>query len=87
MTTEQEPIQEAAQQLDPGGSLLGLFDKVSFSERIAKIRYGLKQPEDSGDYKWAIFELKRFMSPTAAVVVPTIALLILVSFAALTPPA
>ena len=86
MTTEQEPIQEAAQQLDPGGSLLGLFDTVSFRERIAKIRYGLKQPEDSGDYKWAIFELKRFMSPTAAVVVPMIALLLLVIFAALNHP-
>lgn len=83
-----EQIEEAVdegQGLDPGHSLLDLFEKMTFREKIAKIRFGLKQPPETGAYKWAKLEMQRMLSPVAAVVVPIIALLLLVAFAALTP--
>jgi hypothetical protein len=73
--------------LNPARALMSLFDKLSLRERIAKIRFGLKQPKDSGDYKWAVVECQRFASPVAAIVVPTLAVIMLVVFGAMSGPA
>lgn len=80
MNEEFEQVEEI-QELNPEHSLLELFEELTFFERIDKIKFGLKQPKETGAYKWARFELKRLLSPLAGVVVPTLILLLLVTFA------
>lgn len=82
------PVEEATQvELNPEQALLGLFNNLTLREKFAKIRFGLKQPKDSGAYKWAMIECQRLASPVAAVVVPVIAMLILAVFGAMSGPA
>lgn len=83
MNEEFEQLEEFEElrELNPEHSLMELFEKLTFFERIDKIKFGLTQPKETGDYKWAKFELKRFMSPVAGVIVPMIILLLLVTFA------
>ena len=82
---EEVPFAEEMRELDPEHTLLNLFEHISFKEKIARIKFGLKQPVETGAYKWAKLEMRRFLSPIAGVVVPTVALLLLVAFAAMTP--
>jgi len=62
-------------------SLLDLFEKLSFSEYVEKIRTGIKEPKWTGDYKWAKFEITRLWSPFSAIFVPLFVLLILCTLA------
>ncbi len=62
-----------------------LFDKLSFREKWAKVRYGLKQPKESGEYKWAALQVRRLVSPAAAILVPSLAMLLLVALAGMAP--
>ncbi|MCX7592096.1 MAG: terpene cyclase/mutase family protein [Kiritimatiellae bacterium] len=54
-----------------------MFRELSFGEKIRKVFYGLKQPKDSGDYKYAKFQLMRMWAPVSAVVVPVIGVILL----------
>jgi len=78
---------EVAEELSdvPYHDIMELFDTLSFKEKWAKIREGLKQPPESGAYKFAKLEMTRLWSPVAAVVVPIIALLLMAVLAAMTP--
>ncbi len=65
--------------------MMGLFEKLTFREKIQKVLYGLKQPKESGDYKWAKLQVRRLISPAAAVLVPSLALLLMVALAGMAP--
>ena len=67
--------------------MMELFDELSFSEKWAKVSEGLKQPQDSGDYKWAKFQVKRLWAPACAIVVPFILIFTVGLLAAFTPEA
>jgi len=77
MNEENEEIYEEVREHD----LLELFEKLSFRERVAKIAYGLKQPKETGDYKWAKLQIIRLWAPFSAVLVPVLALVLLTLFA------
>lgn len=66
--------------------LMDIFEELSFLEKFKKVTYGLKQPKDSGDYKYAILQVIRLSGPLAAIVVPILFLGILVVFASIAPP-
>ena len=40
-------------------TLVDLFTKLNFREYWAKVKSGLNAPKDSGDYKWAKFQVLR----------------------------
>ncbi|MBM4148819.1 MAG: terpene cyclase/mutase family protein [Lentisphaerae bacterium] len=65
---------------------LDLFKDVSFSEKWRRVANGLKQPKDSGEYKFARLQVIRLSAPASAVVVPIIALLVIGILAAVAPP-
>jgi len=65
--------------------LLELFEELSFKEKWQKVSEGLKQPADTGAYKWAKLQMIRLISPAAAVVVPILIFLLIAICAALTP--
>ncbi len=71
--------------LDPHGKMMKLFEKMSFRERFSRMLHGLKQPKESGEYKWAALQLRRMISPISAVVVPSLALLLMVALAGMAP--
>jgi hypothetical protein len=52
--------------------LLDLFNELSFAEKVRKTLHGLKQPRDSGEYKWAKLQMIRLSAPLAAVGVPLV---------------
>jgi len=60
-------------------SLMDLFEKLSLAEYIEKIRFGLKEPKETGDYKWAKFEVTRLWSPSLAVLIPVLIAIILLT--------
>ena len=62
--------------------LLELFDTMSLREKFRRVISGLKEPHDTGEYKWARLQTQRLMAPASAVVVPTLACVLLVLFAA-----
>ena len=81
---ENEELQEheiPTEALDGRHSLMEIFDVLSFKEKVHKVLYGLKQPKDSGDYKYAKLQVLRLMSPTSAVLVPLLIVLILAQLA------
>ena len=78
-TVPAQPIPEAGQ----APSLMSLFDEMSYKEYFKKIIEGLKQPKDSGEYKFAILQIYRLAAPAAAIVVPVIAVLLLALFGSL----
>ncbi len=65
--------------------LMRLFDEMSFTEKWKRVIEGLKQPPDTGAYKWAKLQMVRLISPAMAVVVPIIMLGLITLFASLTP--
>jgi hypothetical protein len=65
-------------------TLLALFDEPSLRERWRRIGHGLRQPRGSGEHKWALFQMKRLLSPVSAVVVPAL-LVLLISMLAVSP--
>ena len=68
--------------IQPHQSMMDIFKEPTFAERIRLIMYGLKQPKDSGAYKYAKLQLKRLQSPIAGVVVPALAVLLVGIFTA-----
>jgi len=66
--------------------LMELFEELSFTEKVRKVANGLKQPKDSGEYKYAKLQMIRLSSPVSAVVVPIICFVLLMVVAASGPP-
>lgn len=65
--------------------LLELFETLTFREKWQKVAMGLKQPPETGAYKWAKLQMLRLLSPAAAVVVPVLIFALIAIFAALAP--
>jgi hypothetical protein len=65
--------------------LMDLFDTLTFKEKWQRVFAGLKQPTDSGPYKWAKLQMIRLLSPAMAVVVPIIMLGLITLFASMNP--
>lgn len=76
-----EPIEE----LNSTNSLMDLFDELSFKEKWQKVSLGLKQPKDTGEYKWARLQMVRLSAPIAAVIVPLFVVFLMAVFTALAP--
>lgn len=66
--------------------MMELFEELSFKEKWEKVSVGLKMPKDSGEYKWARFQMIRLSAPAAAIVVPVILILVVGLLAAIKPP-
>jgi prenyltransferase beta subunit len=73
-------------QLDGFHSLMEIFDELSFREKWHKVFEGLKEPIESGQHKWARLQCIRLSAPAAAVVVPLLVLVLLVTLGFLEPP-
>jgi len=58
-------------------SLLELFEHHTLAENVRRMLHGLRQPKDSGEYKWARLQFARLSAPAAAVLVPVLVLLVL----------
>jgi len=65
--------------------LMDLFETLSFREKWQRVAKGLRQPPDTGAYKWAKLQMVRLLAPLAAVLVPVIMFCLISLFAALTP--
>jgi hypothetical protein len=64
------------------------LDELPFLERWRTVWYGLKQPVDSGEYKFARLQILRLSAVAAAVLTPCLAvlLLIMLSIMGFSPP-
>jgi hypothetical protein len=81
--------QDLANTAQPGGgpapgdlplehhSLMEIFEELSFREKWTKVLYGLKQPKETGDYKYAMFQIQRLWSPFFAITVPLLVILVM----------
>ena len=65
--------------------MMNAFGELSFSEKWKKVAEGLKQPQDSGDYKWAKFQQKRLIAPVCAIFVPIVLIFVVGILAAIAP--
>ncbi len=72
-----EEMQEQAVEVNSFDEMMKLFEEMSFWEKWRKIREGLRQPKDSGPYKWAKLQMLRLMSPLSGVVVPLLLILVM----------
>ena len=79
MSDEQTP--EAADSVEAGPSaprtLKDLIGELSLMEWIRTVKAGLNAPRDSGEYAYAIQQVKRLWSPAAGIVLPMIMLTVL----------
>lgn len=66
--------------------IMNLFDELTFGEKWARVREGLRAEPGSGEYKWAKLQMLRLLSPISAVVVPVLILLFVMFLATITPP-
>lgn len=66
--------------------LLSLFEELSFREKVKKVLYGLRQPHDTGAYKYAKLQLVRLSAPVAAILVPAAVVLVLMVAINMAPP-
>lgn len=57
-------------------SIMDLFEKPTLIEHIRKVLYGLKQPKDTGDYKWSKFQMTRLWSPISSILIPLFVVLL-----------
>jgi len=64
---------------------MALFEELSFKNKWKKVFDGLKQPKDTGAYKFARLQVVRLSAPTSGVVVPILALILLVILKAVAP--
>ncbi len=81
----EHPMPEDVPREMPFEDMMKLFETLSFKEKWAKVRYGLKQPKETGEYKWAALQMRRLISPISAVLVPSLALLLMVALAGMAP--
>ncbi|MBM3748800.1 MAG: terpene cyclase/mutase family protein, partial [Acidobacteria bacterium] len=65
--------------------LMELFETLSFREKVRRVIHGLRQPPDSGEYKWARLQMIRLSAPVSGVVVPVLGVLLLTILAAVAP--
>jgi len=71
-------------ELPPGHhSLMEIFDELSFREKVHKVLEGLKQPKDSGEYKYAMYQIQRLWAPFSAVLIPCLVVLLLTIMSAM----
>jgi len=71
-------------------TLMSLFDELSLKEYCKKVMHGLKQPKDSGEYKFAILQVYRLAAPATAILLPVFSLMLMAVFGAIggnAPPA
>ena len=68
-------------------SLMEIFEELTFKEKVRRVLNGLKQPKDTGEYKWAKLQMLRLWAPVSAVAVPVLVVLVLMSLAVIKPPA
>lgn len=86
--SEHEPdIQNDSFETLEKHDLLHLFDELSFRQKWARVFRGLKQPSESGEYKWSRLQLLRLLAPFAAVIVPVLMLFFIAFLAQFTPSA
>ena len=64
-----------------GRSLLDMFDKMTLKEWWMRVKHGLKEPKDTGEYKWAKGQISRVSAPVCAILVPLLVLFLLVLMA------
>jgi hypothetical protein len=67
-------------------SLMEIFETPSLREMVRLVLHGLRQPRDSGEYRYATLQLQRLLAPAFAILVPLAAVLILVVSTSLGPP-
>ncbi len=65
--------------------LMDQFDTLTFREKWSRVIAGLKQPPETGAYKWAKLQTVRLLSPAMAVVVPVLMLGLITLFAQFGP--
>jgi hypothetical protein len=58
-------------------SIKDLIGELTLREWIGKIRTGLRQPKDTGEYKFAVQQLRRLWAPTWGVLLPVLLVIIL----------
>jgi len=80
-----EEMNETPEAL-PHHDLMDLFKEIAFREKVKKVFHGLGQPKDSGEYKYARFQIIRLSAPVAALVVPCLMVAMLMVFARMMPP-
>ncbi|MFC1498647.1 prenyltransferase/squalene oxidase repeat-containing protein [Verrucomicrobiota bacterium] len=61
--------------------VMSLFDELSFTEKWRKVFKGLKQPKNSGEYKYAQLQLIRLMAPISAVIIPVLTIFLIICIA------
>lgn len=77
-----KPTPDRKSQTDKGlNAMMALFREENYFKRLKRMWRGLHAPHDTRDYKAARIELQRLAAPTAALVVPVLAVLLLVVFA------
>lgn len=85
MSNENLPVEEMLEE-PRYYDMMDLFEELSFKEKWARVFAGLKQPKDTGEYKWAKLQMIRLSAPAAAVMVPIISIFLLALLSILAPP-
>lgn len=83
------PSDETVEYLEEhqaGRSLMDIFDKMTLKEWWYRVKHGLQQPKDTGEYKWARAQLSRVSAPIAAVLMPILMVFLLMLMAFSAPP-
>ncbi len=68
MSEELEHVEEIGEI--PYHDLMELFDEMTFLQKWKKVFHGLKQPRETGAYKFAKLQMIRLSAPVAAILVP-----------------
>lgn len=80
-------------QRNPAGSdsprvhdLMEIFNELSFREKWRRVFRGIRQPRETGEFKYARLQLQRLGAPVAAVIVPVLFMAMMMVFATMAPP-
>ena len=73
-------------ELPPHHEMMEIFEELSFREKVSRTIRGLREPRDSGDYKYARLQILRLLSPVSAVIVPCVMVTLIAFFAQIAPP-
>ncbi|MDA1043614.1 MAG: terpene cyclase/mutase family protein [Verrucomicrobia bacterium] len=76
---------EHTEEIGTSRSLMDLFDKMTLKEWWGRVKHGLKEPKETGEYKWARGQLMRLSAPVAAVLVPLLLVLLLMLLGLVVP--
>ena len=77
-------MNEAKQEAPPGAhahqpTIKELLGEMSFFEWLANVRSGLREPKNSGEYRYAQQQIHRLWSPVCGVALPLVLVLILMA--------